>query len=178
MCKITHRRNIAKLCTNLLSTNKTYSEGMSHGKNYEAKALSAFEKKLQIKTKKAGFFICVAKPFLGATPDAVIDLESIVEVKCPYNGRNEKIKPGKNFWFLTYNEEGSIVIKTNSNYFFQVQGQLFITKRQFCYFVVYTFCDLFVQKIEFDQDYFHNSMIPKLELFYSKHFRPFIASTL
>ncbi|XP_021362744.1 uncharacterized protein LOC110456373 [Mizuhopecten yessoensis] len=178
VCKMTHRRNIQKLCSSLLNTNKTYSEGMSHGKNYEAKAMAAFEKKMQIKTKKAGFFIYVQKPFLGATPDAIIDHNYIVEVKCPYNGRNEKIKPGKNFGFLMYNEQGKIVLKNNSNYFYQVQGQLFITKRQFCFFVVYTFCDLFVQKIELEHDYCYNSMIPKLELFYSKYFRPFIASTL
>jgi len=27
-------------------------------------------------------------PFLGATPDAAINAECIVEVKCPYEGKN------------------------------------------------------------------------------------------
>ena len=29
-------------------------------------------------------------PFQGATPDAVINAECFVEVKCPYGGKNEK----------------------------------------------------------------------------------------
>lgn len=178
--KMTNRRNISKLCASLLSKKSlnVCTVGMRYGKNYEAKALKAFENKMQMKTKKAGFFICLSKPFLGASPDAVIDSNCIVEIKCPHKGRNDKIVPGKLFPFLMYNEQGSIVLKKNSNYFFQVQGQLLATQRQFCYFVVFTFCDLFVQKIEFEHDYCYHSIIPKLELFYTKYFRPYIASTL
>ena len=58
------------------------------------------------------FFVCHEKPFLGASPDAVLDDgESIVEIKCPYNGRNEDVKPGKNFPFLKYDENDNIILK-------------------------------------------------------------------
>lgn len=150
---------------------------MSHGKLYEAKALKSFEQKYNFKVKRAGFFICISKPFLGASPDGLIDLDSVVEVKCPYNGRQECIEPGPNFNFLTY-ESGEIVIRKNHKYYDQIQGQLFITKRAYCYFIVYTFKDMFVQKIAIDVDYCEKSLIPKLELFYSKYYMPYLASTL
>jgi hypothetical protein len=40
-----------------------------------------------------------------------------------------------------------------------------LSERNFCYFDVYTFVDLFVQKIEVDKDYCLGSLVPKLELF-------------
>lgn len=104
--------------------------------------------------------------------------DCLVEVKCPYSGRNEKILPGKHFRFLDYNEKNEIILKRTSNYYYQVQGQLHICQKKSCYFVVYTFSDLFVEKINYDEEYCTGSLVPKLETFYTKFFRPFIASTL
>jgi hypothetical protein len=147
-----------------------------HGKNYETKALKAFEMKYDITTKKCGLFVCLEKPYLGASPDAVIDDESIVEVKCPFSGRNEMIKPGPHFKFLKYDSNGKVSLKPSCNYFDQIQGQLYISNRTVCYFVVYTFCDLFVERIFLDSEYCHSCLMPKLELFYKKYYRPYIAS--
>ena len=154
------------------------SKAMLHGKNYEGKALKAFSQQSSMKASKCGFFVCQGKPFLGASPDAVIDNNCIVEIKCPYNGRNDKIIPGDNFKFLKHNQNGNVVLNTESNYYQQVQGQLYVTNRKVCYFVVYTFSDLFIQKIEIDLMYCEGSLLPKLELFYTKHFRPYIASNM
>ena len=166
------------MCQSLTSTSSClFTNALAHGKNYEGKAILCFEEKFGFSTSKAGFFISKSTPYLGASPDALVGSDSLVEVKCPYTGRNEKIFPGKNFKFLTY-ESGNIVLKTNSNYYYQVQGQLYVCQKKFCYFVVYTFCDLFVQKISIDEEYCTGALLPKLELFYKKYLRPFIASTL
>ena len=149
-----------------------------HGKNYEKKALKQFEMAHDVKTKECGFFIYKEKPFLGATPDAVIDNECIVEVKCPYKGRHEKISPGRNFPYLELNEEGKVALKRSSRYYDQIQGQLLISRRKYCYFVVYTFKDLLVETVEFDEHYCKFSLIPKLESFYVSHYRPFLAGKL
>lgn len=42
------------------------------------------------------------KPFLCASPDAIIDKNHLVEVKCPFTGRNNIIKPGKLFPYFKY----------------------------------------------------------------------------
>jgi len=52
------------------------------------------------KVKPAGFFICTEHPWLKASPDGVIDEEQIIEIKCPYRGRNSKVEPSGEFTFL------------------------------------------------------------------------------
>lgn len=61
----------------------------------------------------------------------------IVEVKCPYFGRNVNIESKclKHFRYLE-EKNGVIQLKKSSNYYDQIQGQLLITGRQICYFVV------------------------------------------
>jgi hypothetical protein len=44
-----------------------------------------------VKCLPAGFFIRPDYPFLGTSPDGVIDDEYLIEVKCPYSGRNENV---------------------------------------------------------------------------------------
>ncbi|XP_076078325.1 uncharacterized protein LOC143048513 isoform X2 [Mytilus galloprovincialis] len=179
ICKVTSRRNTDKFCHSLFYGSNIQSKALSHGKNYEAKALKAFNLKFDKNAKRCGFYVSIDKSFLGASPDAILeDGQSIVEIKCPYNGRNEDVKPGPNFKFLQMDSNGNIVLKESSNYYDQIQGQLFVTKRSLCYFVVYTLCDLFVQKINLNEEYCNNCLVPKLESFYQRVFRPYVASTL
>jgi hypothetical protein len=64
--------------------------------------ISPNEEREQLKCNKCGLFVLPTIPFLGATPDAVINAECIVEVKYPYGGKNEKIIPGEHFKFFCY----------------------------------------------------------------------------
>lgn len=45
-----------------------------------------------------------------------------------------------------------------------------------CVFVVFTYT--FVEEINADRDYLNGCMLPKLELFYKKHYRKFLAENL
>lgn len=47
------------------------------------------------------------------------------------NNRNGKIK------FATLDNQGNLQIKQNDNYYFQVMGQLKITRQLFCYFIIW-----------------------------------------
>ena len=108
----------------------------------------------------------------------LIGEDSLNEVKCPHNGRNEKFLAGKCFKFLTVDDDNNIVLRENSDYYFQIQCQLYISQRHFYYFVVFTFEDFFLRKIEFDRKYCEGSLLPKLNVFYTNHFRPLLSSTL
>ena len=66
-----------------------------------------------MKTQKCGLFICEKRPYLGASPDAVIDDHEIVEVKCPFEGRKDQILPGKKVPFLEKDEQCQTVLKKN-----------------------------------------------------------------
>lgn len=99
IAKMTNRRNKDKLCNSLVRRSVT-TKAMLHGKQFESKAIIKFEQQKSVKCLPAGFFIRPDYPFLGASPDGVIDDEYLIEVKCPYSGRNENVLPGKPFPFL------------------------------------------------------------------------------
>ncbi|XP_048254636.1 uncharacterized protein LOC124112985 [Haliotis rufescens] len=77
--KMTNRRNKEKLCKSIVSTKILSCKPVIHGKQYEKGALSKFESMYNIKTKKAGLFFSCSEPYLGATPDAIIDADILVE---------------------------------------------------------------------------------------------------
>ena len=138
-----------------------------------------FERETGKSARRCGLFVDKERSYLGASPDGLVGNEALIEVKCPFAGRNEKIHPGKHFPFLTTDSvTGQFKLKPNSKYYFQIQGQMFIAKKKCCYFVVYTFKDLFIQNIDFDLEYCENSLFPKLELFYDKYFKPYLSSIL
>jgi hypothetical protein len=39
-----------------------------------------------------GLFVDIEKTFLGASPDGLVNLNSIVEIKCPFAARNTDIE--------------------------------------------------------------------------------------
>ncbi|XP_063228948.1 uncharacterized protein LOC134534414 [Bacillus rossius redtenbacheri] len=80
-------------------------------------------------------------PYLAASPDGVVDDSTIVEIKCPISAESslspeDAIKNGKIKYLKIQNDE--VVLKENSHYYYQVQGQLHITGRKKCIFSVYT----------------------------------------
>ena len=103
ICKATCRRNSEKLCNSLLHSNiNIKTKAILHGKNYEKKALRLFEETLSIKTKEFGLFVSLDYPYLGSSPDAIVDDSAVVEIKCSYSGQNEIVKPGAHFGYLMY----------------------------------------------------------------------------
>lgn len=126
------------------------------------------------RVQKAGLLICQEYPYLAATPDGYVGKEHTLEVKCPYTGRYDKIEANDKFGFL----DDELQLKRNHKYYDQIQGQMFISKRSCCYFVVYTFIDFKVLTVKLDREYCTESLLPKLSLFYDKHFLPYVARAL
>ena len=149
-----------------------------HGRTYESVALEKFSEITKKKVLPSGFCVDPAYPFLGASPDAFVEGESaVVEIKCPYNGRKKKIVPGKDFAFLE-EVDGEIHLRRCHNYYYQIMGQMKLSKRSHCYFVVYTFEDMFYEKIDLDEEFFMSNMLPKLKEFYDQYYCPYLASVL
>jgi hypothetical protein len=174
----TSRRNKAKLCEVLFKSSFAGNKATNHGLKYEKVAIQMLEKHLGMKVTSCGLFINSNYPFLGASPDGLIGADAIVEVKCPFAAREMNIIPGKMFPFLMNNNDGEIVVNPRHKYFAQILGQLAISQRLRCYFVVYTFKQVSVTEVAFDEQVWNISMLPKLQYFYHKHYCPYVASQL
>ena len=134
---------------------------------------------------KAGFVISSEYPFNGTSPDGYVydpvatEQYGLVEIKCPYKFRNqtpEDAASDKNFYCALVNEK--VVLITNHNYYCQVQGQMAITKRSWCDFVVYTTCGISIERIRFDLDFWSRTMLPRLVDFYDNCLCPAIVSPI
>ena len=68
-------------------------------------------------------------PHIGASPDLIVECDccgpSLVEIKCPFTSRDEK--PSVKLEYLE-EFETELKLKTNSSYYFQIQGQMGVTK--------------------------------------------------
>ena len=126
-----------------------------------------------------GLFIDSDDPQLAATPDGLIDgEEALIEIKCPSsidpdktifeNVQNGKIK------FLKINKEGSLYLKNNNDYYYQIQGQMRIAKRSSCYFVVWSPKDIYVEYIQRDETFFMKKMHNQLLSFYKNAYAPLL----
>ncbi|KAK3754674.1 hypothetical protein QZH41_004532 [Actinostola sp. cb2023] len=109
------------------------------GVNNEAEAVKAFTAATALPVKGTGIWLH-ENGILGASPDGLIGNNHIVEIKCSYTARDMTIDEAlqtKSF-YLERGEDNSLMVKKSHVYRHQVQGQLHITKRDYCYFVVWT----------------------------------------
>ena len=167
ICKATHRRDMASLAKSMTVFREINSKSIMHGKKYEPVAAEKFELKWGVKTEECGIFISEDNPQLAASPDRIIGQETVLEIKCPYTSREERISPVTTPYLKEV--DGVLTLDKQHDYYYQVQGQLLCTKREHCVFVVYTFKDIVRLDIVRD-DEFIEKMTEKLMDFYNIYF--------
>jgi hypothetical protein len=117
------------------------NEHTRYGIECEPFAKAKFEQSTGFKIQESGLFICEHLPFLAASPDELIDNNGIIEIKCPSTIKEltpkEAIESRK-LKFATLDSQGNLQLKQSHNYYFQVMGQLKITQRLFCYFIIWS----------------------------------------
>lgn len=173
--KSTENRNLEKFCESLYSPPNLSTPAVIHGKTYEPIAVELFEKHFQTKVSKCGLFVNEDFPNFAATPDGIVDEETLVEVKCPFSSRNEEISDS--ITFLEKNSSQMLQLKTDHKYYFQIQGQLAICRRNRCFLLVYTFKELLVLEIKYDDNFVKN-MLKCLDKFYFETYLPFVSTKL
>ncbi|KAE9543065.1 hypothetical protein AGLY_002976 [Aphis glycines] len=156
-------------------------KSMAYGIEIEHLARSSFEALLQVSVQLCGLFIDREYPYLAASPDGLVGEHFVLEIKCPYAAKDtisaieameKKLLP-----FCSVNE-GKIVLKKDHAYYFQVMGQLRITQRDMCYFVMYTKNWMNVEEIHFDSSFWKMKMVKKLQSFYLDCLLPEIIDSL
>lgn len=142
------------------------------GVNNEEEAIKAFTLKTGLAVKETGIWFH-SSGILGASPDGIIDDETVLEVKCPYTERNLTIAEAVESatFCLEKCESGQCyTLKKDHVYWHQVQGEMYFSRRKFCYFVVWTTKDVAIVKIERDETWVVN--IPVLMQFYFDNIFP------
>ena len=176
---LTDRRDIALLCASMYEPkNLSHIPAIRHGNTYESVALQKFTEVTGKALKKSGFCVDPNIPYLGASPDSFLqDEDAVVEAKCPFVGRNQKIIAGKHFSFLERVGD-QMRLKRTHKYYYQLVGEMKIAKKNVGYFIVYTYKDFFYERITLDEAFFNAEMLPKLKDFYFMHYLPYVASAL
>ena len=121
----------------------------------------------KLKSEEQGLIVMSGKPFIAASPDLKVSCEcygeGLVEIECSYSIK-ESIPSADNLTYLQI-VDGTTILKRNSDYFYQVQGQMAVTKLSKTNFFVFTIHGHFTERIKFDKD-FWTSMFLKLEWFW------------
>ncbi|KAF0708968.1 YqaJ domain-containing protein, partial [Aphis craccivora] len=109
-------------------------------------------------------------------PDGIIDDESLVEIKCPASAKElapeDAIQSNKIKYCSI--KDGALFLKRNDNYYYQVQGQLHISQKTYCYFCVWTPKGLMYEKIKRDDDFWKNNTEIKIKTFYLENLLPIL----
>ena len=117
---------------------------------------------------KSGFVISKDHPYLGASPDAVVNDPTsehqfgLAEVKSPYSCRHlSPLDAADTTNFCSTVEVDSsgkqyLKLKPTHIYYSQIQGQMAITERSWCDFIIYTEKGVSVQRIPFDAEFWNN----------------------
>ncbi|XP_075556529.1 uncharacterized protein LOC142588576 [Dermacentor variabilis] len=154
------------LVKSLLYKNSFTSAALEHGKQQEQVAVRLYEEETGTRVQPCGLFVDQEYGFLAASPDGLVGSDGILEVKCPFTAKEmEPCEAAKKF-----NQRSQILeppaLSNSHRYYYQVQGQLNITKRSFCHFVVYTSKGIHVQRIEREESFWKLKMLPFLIRFY------------
>ena len=88
----------------------------------------------QLVTSKSGFHISLDHPFLGASPNALVECKccgkGVMEIKCPYNCCNKYLEDvaceGK-YFCLENLSDGTLKLERDHSYYYLCQIQIFST---------------------------------------------------
>ena len=178
------------LVTRILNTSSFYSASTEWGKTHEHTAIKQYEEVQKENGHRdlyacpSGFVVCEEYPFLGASPDCVVYDPSnpnpfgLAEVKCPYSCRSltpEESCSRPSFFCTLDQATSKLKLKRSHPYYCQVQGQMAITKRQWCDFIVFTLKGISIERINFDPDFWKDLLYCLIE-FYDNCLGPEIVS--
>ena len=118
------------------------NDAMQHGIDTEPEARMAYEAHKGVLVDEIGFVNHAVISNFGCSPDGLVGLDGLIEIKCP----NTKTH-------LQTLQSGT----APSQYYSQMQMQMWVTGRQWCDFVSYDprlpeEMQLFVQRVDFNTD--------------------------
>ena len=159
------------------------SDPTTYGSRHEKDARQAYSNKTNLHVHDCGLVVNPEFPYLGGSPDGKVcdkGETGIIEIKCPYSIRNHSVRKALADEKLSSNvcleKAGDEVrLKRSHQYWYQVQGNLMITGAPFCDFIVFTQCDLFIERILPDLASM-KSLLQKLTPAYTDHVKRYLSA--
>lgn len=141
------------------------NEASNYGKLHEKDAVKKLENILGLEIREPKKFVDKEHKFLVCIPDGLLDDDKLVEIKCPYKCSTTSMallaKEDENFC-LKVTDTGRLKLKEDHPYYYQVQGELRISRKDLCYFVVWSPKEFHYQVIERDDHFWDVKMFPWL----------------
>ncbi len=179
-----------KAIKEVLQYNPPYqSKNMAEGVEMEVQILEEYKAlmhqmghiDLAQNVRQCGLFIS-DEGFLGASPDALVDdpslsdPEGLVEIKYIQMNDNETLCDALVRKRICTKNNSEIELNTSHQYYYQIQQQMYVTKRRWVDFVVKgsKSDEIYCKKVCFSED-FWNKVLPKLSLFFERWLLPEIA---
>ena len=120
---------------------------MRYGLASEAKAIEKYERAFNVKVRRCGLWVNPKFPFLGCSPDGLVDDDTVVEIKAlkllkEYSVEQitsaTSVVPKhvlKRQCFVV--KDGKCVLQRSHSYYYQCQHILLVTERKSCVFILY-----------------------------------------
>ena len=118
-------------------------------------AISQYEMKTGNKVEKCGFY--TREDWLGASPDGLIGITGLIEVKCPFGLRSKDPPVFK-------------TAKMQVHYYSQMQIQMYVTGREWCHFYQWAPNGDELETVQFDKPYVDTALMA-LRMFYEEYLR-------
>ena len=109
------------------------NEATQWGEDNEPNARKCYEQHTGRPVQETGFVVHPELPWLGASPDLLVESDGLGEIKCPFN---QKLYLGIPVYYMA-----------------QMQGQMQVTDRQWCDFIVWTPEKMSVQRVYRSNEY-------------------------
>jgi len=116
-----------------------------------------------IRVEESGLHVNPARPWLGSSPDGVVHVTThdgtshrfLLEIKCPF--RKVFYEPAVPLYYLC-----------------QIQGVMANMELPYCDFVVWTPRAMQITRVAFDEVFWTNTLLPKLDHFYFQRYLPLV----
>jgi hypothetical protein len=131
-------------------------QAIQWGIEHERDAISTYEKATGSEVKACGLLVS-PNGFLGASPDGFVGENVALEVKCPRQMRSSKfsdvVSNDKTFFIGKIDNsecDSQRFLKPDHAYYHQVQGQMYLSGRSECHFVVWSPEEAIILKVAKD----------------------------
>lgn len=152
-------------------------EQFQWGHEKESSAIELYLKKLKkhkgLEVSKSGLVVNVSWPHLGASPDGIRNCQCcakrVIEVKSIFAKRSLPPHIAASEYLIKI--DGRFHLKTETKWYYQIQGELATTGLQVADLIIYTNKGIMVVEVEFNRDLWE-AMLKKLTAFYKDYLVP------